>query len=513
MNRALAIQVIEELLKAGVAEFLICSGKRNAPFVNLLSSSSLKYSLWYEERSAAFYALGRARLLQRPLAIITTSGTASGELLPAMMEAYYSSIPLVAITADRPRRFRGTNAPQTAEQVGIYGVYASFQFDLANDEEFSLTEWSGKKPLHINVCFEAPENMEEPHTFPEHQIPHFPERPSGGSAQLTEFLSKAKAPLVLVSTLHKEDRAQAKEFLLKLNCPVYLEGVSGLRNDPELKVIQVYHPILKEHDAVLRIGGVPTIRLWRDLEEMSAPFPVLSITEHPFSGLASAPFIYTSIGKFFQNYAVADFGFASSLSKQSAYQEALLELIREEPLAEPSMFHHMSLSFPKNSLVFVGNSLPIRQWDLASTYEEPSFEVQATRGLSGIDGQLSTFFGLCDKARHNIAILGDLTTLYDLSAPWALSNSDCNFTLFIINNGGGKIFSRMFPNPNFQNPHNLQFEHFAKLWNLPYQACREIPDGSIPHGVVEVLPDPEASKRFWKKLDQIRKMVPEEVLV
>lgn len=507
MNRELAIHVIEELLSAGTLEFLICSGKRNAPFVNLLSSSSLNYSLWYEERSAAFYALGRARQLQRPVAVITTSGTAAGELLPAMMEAYYTSVPLVAITADRPRRFRGTNAPQTCEQKGIFGVYAPFEFDLAGDETLSLKEWSGRKPLHINVCFEAPESQEEPFLFSGHKPSRFPELPVRDIDLLTQFLNKAKAPLILVSTLRKEDRGPVKEFLQKLNCPAYFEGVSGLRNDPDLK--KIYHPLLKQHDAVLRIGGVPTIRIWRDLEEMDRPFNVLSITEHPFSGLAGAPLIHTNIGKFFEQYAASDLGF--SQPEQNSYQEALLELIHDEPMAEPSMIYQMSLKFPKDALVFLGNSLPIRWWDLASTYEEPSFEVQATRGLSGIDGQLSTFFGLCDQNRHNVAILGDLTTLYDLAGPWGAP--DCPFTLFILNNGGGKIFSRMFANPNFQNPHELKFEHFAKLWGLSYQPWYEIPEHPLPHGVVEVIPNNDATNRFWKKLEGIRKYLHEEVLV
>jgi 2-succinyl-5-enolpyruvyl-6-hydroxy-3-cyclohexene-1-carboxylate synthase len=430
------------------------------------------------------------------------------------MEAFYTSVPLVAITADRPRRFRGSNAPQTAEQVGIYGVYTPFQFDLEKNEEFSLTEWTGKKPLHINVCFEAPDPVEEPHLFPDHKYHHFPEELAPEGDLLTEFLTQVKAPIAMVSTLQPEDRSSTKAFLLKLNCPVYLEGVSGLRNDPDLRPQQVFHPMLKHYDAVLRIGGVPTSRLWRDLEELPIPFNVLSISSHPFSGLAYGLLIHTPIGKFFEKYQ-AIFHFDGPDPKQNAYQEALLELIDSEPLAEPSMFHQMSFKFPKNSLVFVGNSLPIRFWDLASTYEEPSFEVQATRGLSGIDGQLSTFFGLCDKKRHNIAILGDLTTLYDLSAPWGFLNNGSDFTLFIINNGGGKIFSTMFPNPNFQNSHHLHFEHFARMWNLPYQPWRKTfePLNIFPKGIVEVFPDQEATSRFWKKLEKLKKMVWEEVLV
>ena len=90
------------------------------------------------------------------MAVITTSGSAAAELLPAAMEAHYAGVPLLLITADRPRSFRGTGAPQTAEQVGLFGVYVSFSCDLAHEERFSLKEWDRIRPAHINVCFEEP---------------------------------------------------------------------------------------------------------------------------------------------------------------------------------------------------------------------------------------------------------------------------------------------------------------------------------------------------------------------
>ena len=126
MNIPLTRQILQEIRRMGVSELCLCPGARNAPFIALLSSSDLfrKY-YWFEERSAAFFAMGRARALEAPAAVITTSGTAAGELLPAAMEAYYSGAPLVH-QRDRPRRFRGTGAPQSAEQVGLLGKYSTF---------------------------------------------------------------------------------------------------------------------------------------------------------------------------------------------------------------------------------------------------------------------------------------------------------------------------------------------------------------------------------------------------
>src|SRR5690242_4112012 len=119
----LASYVISELSRQGVMEYCICPSSRNAPLVVMLEElveepkEGLQLFRFFEERSAAFFALGRAIQTRRPVAVVTTSGTAVGELLPAAMEAHYSGVPLVLITADRPRCYRGTGAPQSAEQL------------------------------------------------------------------------------------------------------------------------------------------------------------------------------------------------------------------------------------------------------------------------------------------------------------------------------------------------------------------------------------------------------------
>jgi 2-succinyl-5-enolpyruvyl-6-hydroxy-3-cyclohexene-1-carboxylate synthase len=156
MNKQLAEQILAEASRFGVMEYCVCPGARNVPFVSILTQSTHKTYYWYEERSAAFFAIGRARRTQKPVGIIVTSGTAAGELLPATMEAYYSGVPLLLITADRPRRYRGSGAPQCADQVNLFGKYASFNVDLASDELCNLSTWNLVSPAHINVCFEEP---------------------------------------------------------------------------------------------------------------------------------------------------------------------------------------------------------------------------------------------------------------------------------------------------------------------------------------------------------------------
>jgi 2-succinyl-5-enolpyruvyl-6-hydroxy-3-cyclohexene-1-carboxylate synthase len=137
-----ARELIEMVRGFGVVDFCVCSGSRNAPLIAVIERA---YS-FVDERSAAFFALGRAKRDERPVAVITTSGTAVAELLPATIEAFYCGVPLVLITADRPARYRGTGAPQAIEQEAIFGAYASR----------SAGDWNRRMPLHINVEFDEP---------------------------------------------------------------------------------------------------------------------------------------------------------------------------------------------------------------------------------------------------------------------------------------------------------------------------------------------------------------------
>jgi 2-succinyl-5-enolpyruvyl-6-hydroxy-3-cyclohexene-1-carboxylate synthase len=140
-----AVDAVRAALGAGVSEFVVGGGARNAALLEALAQAETAgvARVWrhFEERSAAFFALGRCMASGAPCAVVTTSGTAAAELLPAMIEANYQARPLVALTADRPASFRGTGSPQAIDQIGLFGKYAAV----------SLADWDGKSPLHLNV--------------------------------------------------------------------------------------------------------------------------------------------------------------------------------------------------------------------------------------------------------------------------------------------------------------------------------------------------------------------------
>jgi 2-succinyl-5-enolpyruvyl-6-hydroxy-3-cyclohexene-1-carboxylate synthase len=493
-NLELAQQLIAGLAARGVREFCVCAGSRNSPLLAVLGASSFRLFSFVDERAAAFFALGRMKLHGAPVAVVTTSGTAVAELLPATIEAYYSGLPLVLVSADRPARFRGTAAPQCIEQEGLFGQYAAV--DLAG--------WAGTRPLHLNIEFDEPlidgplgpmgqmgpiGPMKSSHASHESHRSHLSHR----SHRLS-----LHHPLVIIGGLPPHHRERVRAFVQQLNAPTYAEPLSGLREDPALPTLKSGERILHRarFDSVIRIGHVPTLRFWRDLEESRSSVPVTHFSDLPFTGLTRGELHPIDALAEPEPLERDDRLFAEDAQKAAAFA-ALLD---EHPQSELSLLRQTSRNLPPGARIYLGNSLPIREWDLVATRDIPDWTYEANRGANGIDGQLSTFLGQCHPARPNVAILGDLTTIYDSNAPWIVPQlDDSDWRLVIVNNGGGRIFSRVpslrrldpsFREKIIENHHHFRFGPWAESWNI---AAR----------VTELQPDEEATARVWKRYDDL----------
>lgn len=520
-NMELAGSVIQELVQTGVREFVLCAGARNSPLVHILDEAkNLKVYSYFEERSGAFFALGRMAVTRRPVAIITTSGTAVAELLPAAVEATYSSLPLIMVTADRPKSYRGSGAPQTIEQVGIFSYYNEVALDIdAENSHISFKSLSWKKPIHVNVSFTEP-LIDGP--IPQITIPENVERtklpaqiPLGTLKEMEEFMNTHK-PLVLVGILPEKATGTVLEFLRQYKAPIYAEGISGLRGHPELRELQVrsgekiLQKVLKkgECDSILRIGGIPTVRLWRDLEDSFAQVPVFSVGFNHFTGLSRPVQHCASLDLLsqveFNSPPRENFKLAI---EDGARTEQLRALLLKYPKSEQGMIFALSKKI-KGQALYLGNSLPIREWDACADDAYMPARVAGNRGANGIDGQLSTFFGWSHPDYENWCLVGDLTTMYDLSAPWVADQLETKkFRIVVINNQGGQIFSRMFKKDIFVNRHNVQFDSWAKMWRWDYQKWDQIPESSslslADRQVIELIPDDGQTQALIKELSQL----------
>lgn len=517
-NMKLSAEVINSLLKAGVKEFCICAGARNSPLIETFYKNPfIKIYHFFEERSAAFFALGRIASTRRPVAIVTTSGTACAEVLPAAVEATYSSLPLIIITADRPKTYRGSGSPQTIEQVGIFSYYIEACFDLdAENTHFSLRGLSWRKPIHVNICFAEPLiDQEAIELFPplsEERI-KFPETfPLNMVDEIQKFCGEYR-PVVILSTLPEKSKSSVVAFLKTLKAPIYAEGISGVKNHVELKDLMIQSGEMmvnslldnKVCTAVLRIGGIPTCRTWRDLEDKRKDLPVLSIGFNHFTGLSREVIHYTDIDDLSRvKLDPININLPESLVKDKKNRTELLRLFEKYPRSEPSQFHQLS-KLMNGKRVYLGNSLPVRMWDLAADENVFPKNIVGNRGANGIDGQVSTFLGWANKEEENWAIIGDLTALYDLSSLWITDQlEDKSLNIVVINNKGGMIFKRIFNKNIFLNRHKVGFENWAKMWNWKYENWIDIPSAiekSSPR-IIEVNPEEEQTDLFWSEWDR-----------
>src|SRR6266852_746330 len=281
--------------------------------------------------------------------------------------------------------------------------------------------------------------------------------------------------LILIGGLAPHHRDRVRDFCLRSNGAVYAEPLSGLREDAQLDGLLVRNERMLARgnfDCVIRIGNVPTLRFWRDLDAM--PAHVQHYSDLPFAGLTRGevrPIEELTVGR-----AEARPTFLDEDRKKA---QELAGILDAEPQSELAMVRALSQRIPPGARIYLGNSLPIREWDLVATREPRGFTIEANRGANGIDGQLSTFFGQCDPQRANVAVVGDLTAMYDLNAPWIVPQLDATtrFRIFVINNGGGRIFDRVSalrkvaPEVRerlIENAHEIRFEHWAKMWKLAY---------------------------------------------
>ena len=503
-NADLAHQLFKALKKLSVREIIVCAGARNFPIVHHLEKQSFEVTSYFEERSASFYALGRIKASSRPVAIVVTSGTAVSELYSAVIESYYQGQPLIVITADRPKHFRGSGSPQTIDQVGLFRGYVSDCLDWDYQTTDFTINYQSYRPLHINLCFDEPLKDEVTYFDSEINIvSHKQQKPMWPSEQVIEN------PLLIVSDIPASFRDSVEIFINQNKVFSYFEFLSGLTATDQIKdyVITEEGELdqliqSKKIKSIIRVGGVPTARVWRDLEKKYAVLPIYHFSEGEFAGHSTQRTIYDLESVLKTKIQLTDY--SRTLNNKLV---SVQKIIRDYPMSEQAWMGRIKESaLSKN--IYLGNSLPIRMWDFVSGSQPHDINPYANRGANGIDGQISTYLGWAKSFEESWCLLGDLTTMYDLAALGLAAENNNKLRIVIMNNSGGQIFNRIFGNEKFLNHQNVQFKYWAQMWGWNYLSVSQLSDLDIlkkhPEKklIVEVFIDKNQTQSVWAEYDK-----------
>jgi 2-succinyl-5-enolpyruvyl-6-hydroxy-3-cyclohexene-1-carboxylate synthase len=512
----LAQSIIEICLAQGVTNIVISPGSRNAPliigFVN--NPKFTCYSI-ADERSAAFFALGIAQQIKKPVAVICTSGSALLNYYPAFAEAFYSQIPLVVISADRPLHKIDIGDGQTIRQEKVFENHSLYNANLAegasleNDHKitealhFSILK---KGPVHINAPFEEPlyETVSELSVTVN----------SNASANATPFVSNAnwdefasvwntsKKKLVLVGVNEPDSIAASvvnflandtsvvvmTETTSNLHHPSFINNIDTIITPFSSDDFEVFQP-----EILITFGGMVVSKRIKAALRKYQPkhhWHIDSLRAYDTFGCLTKHF-ETDLNTFFNAFITLSqriesdyfdiFDAINTLRKEK--HKAYLSKI---PFTDFKVFEKVIQSLPINSHLQIGNSSAIRYAQLIDIH--PSIEVYCNRGTSGIDGSTSTAIGAAvAKDKQTVFITGDISFFYDSNGLWN-NYIPKNFKIVLINNGGGGIF-RILPghdetpvfNTFFETSHCLTAEHLAKMYGFDYAIASD--ESSLEKGI------------------------------
>ena len=441
-STALATVLVDELVRGGVREAVLCPGSRNAPLSFALHDADragrLRLHVRIDERSAGFLALGLAKASGRPVPVVTTSGTAAVNLHPAVVEADYSRVQLVVLTADRPAEMRGTGANQTIDQVGLYGGSVRLFEELSADSGRSVAGWRGVVdralakgqvgPVHLNVAFREPLVPDGDSSWAEPLDADIDRLDRGGQRDwgYSDLVAGGRTVVVAGDQALADVRGLAEAG----GWPLLAEPSSGHRAGPN--ALATYRLLLGHLGGGVQrviVAGRPTLS--RPVTQLLArtDLEVLRLRDDP----RTPDVIGTPDSEWLGSWQEAD----------RAARAAVDRVLAQEPVSGLAVARTVAAAVPPAGLLVAGSSSAIRDLDLADPWKDPPL-VLANRGASGIDGTVSTAVGaaLAHAGGPAYALMGDLTFLHDsnglVTGP---AEPQPDLTIVVVNDDGGGLFT------------------------------------------------------------------------
>lgn len=574
MQQFWADLMIEELVRLGVDYFCISPGSRSTPLTLAVAShKKTKSFVHFDERANAYHALGYAAAKKGGVAVITTSGTAVANLLPAVVEASKKKLPLILLTADRPVELRSTGANQTIDQVNIFGSYVRWNFDLCVpteeiDPAFVLTtvdqavhRSSGELPgpVHINCMFREPLYIQKKGSISKNYTQSL-DRWTDSKSPFTEYMrangvlpkkycddcadliNRSTSGMIVVGKLPDvASRNVVIKLAQKLNWPVFPDITSGLKLGHQSNhVITHFDQILENFemkvDTVLHFGGRMTSKRYYQFVEQIKPSNYIMVLNHP---LRNDPQhivthrVQCAIGEFC-NVILPEIKNKSNkthLTKLKNLDHAVSRFLenafkQHKNINEPGVCRMITNLIPASHVLYVSSSLPIREMDMFADNKGAAVEVGANRGASGIDGTIASTVGYSiGSDKRATLVMGDLAFLYDLNSLSMLKDLKHPLIIILFNNDGGGIFE-FFPvselkniyQKYFETPHGLTFQKAAELFGVGYAQPKTLNEfksvyagalGSRQSVIIEVLTDKKENHVFQKQLRQQIKQLAE----
>lgn len=530
------VQLAELLYQKGIRDVIISPGSRSAPLTLAVARHPhLRARVVADERSAGFTALGLAGQSSRPVAVVCTSGSAVYNLAPAVAEAYYGEVPLLLLTADRPHEWLHQRDGQTMNQVNVFGEQVKRSYDLPADYEHADTLWFIERsvneavhltqlhpagPVHINVPLREPfyPTPDEPFRYgPVRLITTLTAQPTLSAETWQHLLNEWDAHERILIAVGQMPRSPALLAVLRkisdeLGVPVVGEIISNLPDDgcfithtdtllagldertadrlrPELLVTLGNSFLTRSLKTFLR--RYPAGRHWHlqpnadrindSLQSLTTLIPAepLLFLEKLFADVDYGRFLQgddeDEPRAFLEAWQTADCGAARLVGQALADPNG--------PLTDWSATRTVLEALPDESVLHLANSMPVRYANLCGLSDRQGVSVWANRGVSGIDGCLSTAVGAALATDRIVTVLiGDIAFFYDRNALWSAPVPP-NLRIVLLNNDGGHIF-RMIDGPGrqpeletyFETPHGYTARRTAEDAGLTYQPTHSLAD-------------------------------------
>lgn len=527
-NLLWAWTLIDALAASGVSQAVISPGSRSTPLaLACLRHAGVKTHVLVDERSAGFFALGLAKSSPscHPVALVCTSGSALANWFPAVVEANMGAVPLILLSADRPPELQACGANQTMEQSGFFGTHVrAFHALPAADGSPPMLRWlrhlaaraveQSRWPLPGPVHFNVP--LREPLLDGKFPSPKVSEPICGtvhpamrlGDAQLKRLaqdLAGKQGLIVCGAGVQDEHFAAALAALAERTaCPILADPLSGLRFGEH-----VARPLMARYDTFLRAPSTPKPDWILRFGAMPVSRALQNYLDGLLDGLTETPlYLVDATGRWLDplhrasqliradgvalcqdlSHEIDLAAPASWLQQFEAAEQHAAELAGRHAPLEARIVRALLDALPEDGKLFSGNSMAIRDLDAFSGKGLKRLNIFCNRGVSGIDGNLSTALGIAAASgRTTAALLGDLTLFHDLNALALASKLD--IVLVVVNNGGGGIFEYL-PQAGLEEfeqawlaPQSLNLKQAAAMAGVDYHLAQE---GS---GLPKVLAD------------------------